>query len=202
MAKLISTTDWTRFEFDAVQEEIVEIDNDVTEHPVEEKGNISDHVENRPNLLTLEGVVIEEDDTILQKLLKWRNEAHLLRFRGRNVIGNLVIRELRRDVDVTIQHGFRFRATLQQIERVKPKVREIVREDPVTEGTPASPPPGDGGTSTEAGKFEDAGGQHLNHVDRSGPPLNVEHPALGGAEETYEEKIENLDRPPMMVTGL
>ena len=202
MAKLISTTDWTRFEFDAVQEEIVEIDNDVTEHPVEEKGNISDHVENRPNLLTLEGVVIEEDDTILQKLLKWRNEAHLLRFRGRNVIGNLVIRELRRDVDVTIQHGFRFRATLQQIERVKPKVREIVREDPASPDPPPTTTQAQAETETQVGRFEDADRRHLNDVERSGPPLNVEHPALGGAKNSYDAALERIHEEGTLGLGL
>ena len=191
-AVIISEKDWTRFEFDVVSEEVVEIASDITEHPVEEGGNVSDHVEHRPNILTIEGMVMDPEERKLQKVLRWKNEAHQVRFRGLNVLGKLVIQEWRRTHDVAVGGGWRFHGTLQQVDTARPEIREIVKEDPVTEDTPASPPPSDGGTSTEVGRFEDAGGQHLNHMDRQGPPMHVEHPALGGAEESYEEKRPEL----------
>jgi len=172
-AVIISEKDWTRFEFDVVSEEVVEISSEITEHPIEQGGNVSDHVEHRPNMLTIEGMVIDPEERKLQKVLRWKNEAHQVRFRGLNVLGKLVIQEWRRTHDVVVGGGWRFHGTLQQVDTARPEIREIVKEDPA-EPEPAPAPAG--GTSTEVGPFEDAGGQHLNHMDRRGPPLRVEHP--------------------------
>ena len=195
-AVLINEDDQTKFEFDIVAEEVVEIASDITEHPIEEGGNVSDHVEHRPNMLTIEGVVIDPEDRILRKMLYWKDRANKLRFRGQNVLGNLIIQEHRRTHDVSVYDGWRFHTTLQQIETAKPKLREIVKEDPAKpEPTPAEPDPTPAGSNeekSEVGRFEDAGGQHLNHMDRQGPPMRVEHPALGGAEESYKEKRTEL----------
>jgi len=180
-AVIISEKDWTRFEFDVVSEEVVEISSEITEHPIEQGGNVSDHVEHRPNMLTIEGVVIDPEDRILRKMLRWKNEAHRLIFRGENVLGNLVIQEHRRNHDVSVADGWRFHTTLQQVETARPEIREIVKEDPATEGTPASPPPADGGTATEASEKKAFDRQRFDYTG---------HPALGIDDEFDEQTIE------------
>lgn len=151
MAKIISLKDGEMVEITAI-EEVPEFNNDVTDHPVEDGSSVSDHIARRPGEFPISGVVAGDSaPSILATLRRWRNERHLMRYVGRNILDNYVIRELRTEHDVSVRDGFRFRLMLKEVRVVKPAIVELVKQDPAT----VSP----SRTTTQAKPVEDKGRQ-------------------------------------------
>ena len=162
MAILKSINDGGQIEI-TVLEELLEFNNDVTDHPVEDGSSISDHAALRPGEIPLSGVVAGEDAPgKIATLRRWRTERHLLKYTGRNILTNYVIQECRTEHDVTVRDGFRFRLVLKQVRIVKPAVVELVKSDPVV----AAPVAGAQAVSTQVKPEEPKGRQQVQHATR------------------------------------
>lgn len=107
-------------EFSAVTEETVNLQNDVTSHAVESSADISDHVKDLPDEITITGVVAGEDAAEKISRLRWfRRKGEVLTYKGRNLFSNLVIVQLTTRHHVRVRDGFEFDITLRRINVAK-----------------------------------------------------------------------------------
>ncbi|MGY4689350.1 phage baseplate protein [Salibacterium sp. K-3] len=96
-------------------------DNEVTEHPVEDEGSISDHVSNDPVSYSIKGMVTNPGAAEAHRnLLKLRLSGEPTKYRGRSTLQRAVIESLETDVDEKIRNGFNFSMTIKQIELARP----------------------------------------------------------------------------------
>ena len=128
-ATLKSTDSGEQITFDVVEEETMEISNEVTEHAIEDGAVVADHVTLQPYVLSVDGVLVgEAADDAIDKFLDWiprDNKAHMLYYSGRNTIGRMVLRDLRRDYTVSNADGYGFTLTLQRVDITTPEIVEV-----------------------------------------------------------------------------
>lgn len=122
------------YAIDCAEVEEHNVDNEVTEHPVEKGADVADHVRARPIAVTIEGVVT---DTPIGAMVALRNDspkpsndarAHLVKIRDDREPGtlettlgtyqNMVLEQLQFPRSVDDGDSLRFRATFKQVELV------------------------------------------------------------------------------------
>lgn len=148
---------------DVTKEESPNYANNVTDRPVEDGTNITDHVRPRPTHLSLFGVISEEAEDKFEKLKEYKEKGELLDFRGRNRFKNLVIETLHTDFDIDARDGYSFQIDLVQIRTAEAKIVDYVAPDPAPP-TPSPSPP-----KTKTKETENKGRQqptHPNHENR------------------------------------
>lgn len=106
---------------DIVEYESIREDNIITDHPVEEGENVSDHARNEPTYIYIGGVMTEEAANKLQQLKQYRKDRTLLTYTGRNIYNNLVIERFGREHGKENRYGYSFNMTLKRIRISKAK---------------------------------------------------------------------------------
>lgn len=98
--------------------------NEVTERKVED-GSISDNVKNKPDSISITGLVGIDGWESLKKLIEYKKEGKLIRFESRNIYKDLIIETLDTDHPYSARSGFLFSCTLKQIRITKAKLVSI-----------------------------------------------------------------------------
>ena len=118
-----------------VTEENPSFGNYMTDQPIEDGTEITDHVRNEPNTLQVRGKVTGEDaGERFNQLREMRRERQPHLYVGRNYINRMVIEGLDTEHDNNIANGFRFTLRLKQVTISKPSP---VKELPVPERSQA-----------------------------------------------------------------
>ena len=87
----------------------------LTTHPIENNKQIADHIEKRPVVLSLTGIVTGKDAfTRLEKLRKYMHSGTKVTFTYRSVYKNMLITDIPISRVIQVKDGFTFSFTLQQ----------------------------------------------------------------------------------------
>ena len=109
-------------EFSATTEEDVTYESEVTDHPVEDLGYISDHVKPRPIKFNISGVVVGQDAFPKLKLLReYCKGKKVYKYYGRNIFSNVVIESFSSSHSGNVRNGFYFKITCKIIKQAKSK---------------------------------------------------------------------------------
>ena len=109
-------------EFSATTEEDVTYESEVTDHPVEDLGYISDHVKPRPIKFNISGVVVGQDAFPKLKLLReYCKGKKVYKYYGRNIFSNVVIESFSSSHSGNVRNGFSFKITCKIIKQAKSK---------------------------------------------------------------------------------
>ena len=109
-------------EFSATTEEDVTYENEVTDHPVEDLGYISDHVKPHPIKFNISGVVVGQDAFPKLKLLReYCQGKKVYKYYGRNIFSNVVIESLSTSHSGNVRNGFSFKISCKIIKQAKKK---------------------------------------------------------------------------------
>ncbi len=109
-------------EFSATTEEDVTYENEVTDHPVEDLGYISDHVKPHPIKFNISGVVVGQDAFPKLKLLReYCKGKKVYKYYGRNIFSNVVIESLSTSHSRNVRNGFSFKISCKIIKQAKKK---------------------------------------------------------------------------------
>lgn len=91
-------------------------DATLTSHPVEKGLEMTDHVENQPIKVELNGVIVGSDyQEIKKSLRKLKNEGKRITYVGRRSYNNLAIEALEFTASKKIKNGEEFTCTLKEI---------------------------------------------------------------------------------------
>lgn len=89
---------------------------DVTEKPVESGQDIADHVKQKPDSISISGVVVGDDAwSKLKKLKDLMKKGELLTYTNRIVYSDVVIEKLNTSHNVSTRNGYEFSITLKQV---------------------------------------------------------------------------------------
>ncbi|WP_157930361.1 phage baseplate protein [Mycobacteroides abscessus] len=103
--------------------ESIQGDVNVIEQPAEEGLPLTDHIEKKPFMLSIEGTLVrptqERVDQLIATLEKFRDSGKLLSYEGRRIYSNIVIENFSYDADHKISNGYRFSMKLKQIRIAK-----------------------------------------------------------------------------------
>lgn len=103
----------------------------VTQFPVEDDIDLTDHVERLPSVMTITGKILGPDAANIREKLKeamYRGER--LDYVGRNAFRRVLITNISTEHDYEVSNGFRFTMTLQQVRVAKPSYAPFLN-DPV-----------------------------------------------------------------------
>lgn len=87
----------------------------VTDKPVEDSQDVSDHVKKNPSIINLRGQITEDAAEKLQQLQKYQRDGELVKYIGRNAYNNMVVEDIDRDHGVRNRLGFEFNIRLKQV---------------------------------------------------------------------------------------
>lgn len=103
-----------------VTTEDVDIDVEIPSHKVEEGINIMDHVERKPKVVKLKGLLVrptkERVERLIEALEKYETQGTLLSYEGRRIYRNMVLSKLQIKASVKVMNGFDFSCTLTEID--------------------------------------------------------------------------------------
>ncbi|WP_408956236.1 phage baseplate protein [Natroniella sp. ANB-PHB2] len=124
-------------EFNIIREENLTLDNNITQHPIEDQVDISDHIENEPTRLSVDITVVgEEAEEIKEELKAVARSKEPQDYFGVEQIEpyeNMVIVSLDITTNSEVSNGFRASMTLQQVRLVEADTIEVdLGPDPVT----------------------------------------------------------------------
>jgi hypothetical protein len=103
-------------DFNVVGNERPDFFNEVTDRPVENIGNVTDHVENKPIILNIDGHVTGTDaGEKIAKLREYYFKKEIVKYIGRNAFSNVVIESLSTEHNNRVANGFTFNITLKEI---------------------------------------------------------------------------------------
>lgn len=98
----------------------------ITQHPVEQGIDLTDHVERMPTTLQLTGEIHGEDAAHKRKLfIDAMNVGYRMNYVGRNSFHQVVISSFTSEHDYKIANGMRFTMTLQEIRMADPSFAEL-----------------------------------------------------------------------------
>mgnify|MGYP001397564794 CR=1 FL=1 len=103
----------------------------VTQYPVEDDIDLTDHVERLPSMLTVTGKILGPDAANIREKLKeamYRGER--LDYVGRNAFRQVLITNISTEHDYEVANGYRFTMTLQQVRIAKPSYAPFLN-DPI-----------------------------------------------------------------------
>lgn len=119
-----------------VDEEINE-EAEITEHPVEQGADITDHTNLKGFTMSLSGKIVDVEDMkaadILRQIRNWHRSATYINYVGRNFAGNMLIKSFNRKHPYTVNGGLEFNMELKEIRTAKNSYFEDDNESPVTE---------------------------------------------------------------------
>jgi hypothetical protein len=99
-----------------------------TEHPIEGGENIVDHIERRPIVLEISGVVTGPDAALrLNRLEHYRKRGTPLVYRYRNLMSNMIIEQFRSTHDSEVDKAFKFDIKLKEVKIAKPTVLKALK---------------------------------------------------------------------------
>ncbi len=117
--------------FSVVSEERPDFVAEVTQYPIEDGLNVSDHAALRPTTLSIDGMVTGTGAaSTFASIEGWQKDRLLVTYSGRRTYRDFVIKEFRPTEDVTIGDGFRFVITLQEVKIAAPASVQRVKRDP------------------------------------------------------------------------
>lgn len=117
-----------------VENEDATFDVDIPIHKVEKGLDLTDHVEPKPDVIRLSGILVrptkERVENLIAKLQKIEKEGWLVTYEGRRIYTNMLLHNLNIRADKTIINGFRFSCTLieariAQSSYVPPKMKAV-----------------------------------------------------------------------------
>ena len=142
-------------EFSATTEEDVTYENEVTDHPVEDLGYISDHVKPHPIKFNISGVVVGQDAFPKLKLLReYCKGKKVYKYYGRNIFSNVVIESLSTSHSGNVRNGFSFKISCKIIKQGKSKKITNQAADPTKKKKNGAKK-----TATQAKKIKNKGKQ-------------------------------------------
>ena len=115
---------------DALVEENVDYDAEVTSKAVEKGENISDHMKAKPYTASLSGAIVENAEAKLSTLRKYQEDAVLLTFIGKSSLENMVITSLQVEHTVRNFEGFDYSMRIQEVRIASPKTFKISVKNP------------------------------------------------------------------------
>ncbi|WP_313150944.1 LysM peptidoglycan-binding domain-containing protein [Lysinibacillus capsici] len=117
-----------------VEDEDADIDVDTPTHKVEKGIDLSDHVERKPIVVKLSGLLIrptaDRVETLVQKLQALEVEGKLITYEGRRIYKNMLVSGLTIKANSGVMNGYRFSLTLTEVRigqssYVKPEVKAV-----------------------------------------------------------------------------
>ena len=103
----------------------------ITQYPVEEDIDLTDHVERLPTTMTITGKILgPEAANIRAKLIEMMTRGERVDYVGRNAFRRVLIASINTEHDHEVANGFRFTMTLQQVRVAKPSYAPFLN-DPV-----------------------------------------------------------------------
>ncbi|MFC2948530.1 LysM peptidoglycan-binding domain-containing protein [Virgibacillus sediminis] len=91
----------------------------VTSHKTESGIDLTDHTESDPQVVSLSGILTrptqERVQTLINKLLDWKENGTKLQYEGRQIVPNVLIESLSYNADKNIANGFNFSMTLKKV---------------------------------------------------------------------------------------
>jgi len=103
----------------------------ITQYPVEEDIDLTDHVERLPSVMTITGMVLgPEASNIREKLKEAMYAGTRLDYIGRNAFRQVLIASIQTEHDYEVANGYRFTMTLHQVRVAKPSYAPFLN-DPI-----------------------------------------------------------------------
>jgi len=103
----------------------------ITQYPVEDDIDLTDHVERIPTVMTITGKILGPDAAnIRDKLIEAMFNGTRLDYIGRNAFRQALIASINTEHDAEVANGYRFTMTLQQVRVAKPSYAPFLN-DPV-----------------------------------------------------------------------
>lgn len=117
-------------ELDALVEENIDYDADVTSKAVEKGADISDHMKAKPFTASLSGSMIENADSKLSALKKFQEDGELLTYIGKSSLENVVITSLQIEHTVGNFEGYEYSIRIQEVRIASPETFKISVKNP------------------------------------------------------------------------
>lgn len=113
-------------EFTVIEDENPTDSVEITDNPVENGQDVSDHVKQEASIINIQGQMIGDDAADkLRMLREHMNNGELLTYVGRNIYSNMAIKNINRNHGVQIRNGFAFNITLKQVRIANSKEVDI-----------------------------------------------------------------------------
>lgn len=102
-----------------VEKEVWQDDADIPQYAVEKGKDVTDHVEDRANVLTITGVIFgDKKHTVAEKvkaIRKYKNEGKRLTYVGRRTGSNFLINKFTYESEAKVGNGHKFTIILQEV---------------------------------------------------------------------------------------
>ena len=110
---------------DMVETESVSYSSSATDNALEDNSAISDHVTNNPTTLSISGFILDEDNTKIKQLNKYRTDAMIFDWANVEVLRGVVIEDISPEYTAEIKGGYRYSMSLKQVVTVKRSVKAV-----------------------------------------------------------------------------
>lgn len=90
-----------------------------TDHALEDKSQITDHVRSDPITISLSGLILKEAETKVLTLLQTREKGTIFDFDYMTGLTSVIITKFDRDYNAKVKDGYAFTMELKQIKTVK-----------------------------------------------------------------------------------
>lgn len=102
--------------------------NEVTQHPVEDGADITDHVQLNQIVFDIEGIVGDNQNPafVHEQLSKMRRERQIVEYKGRSILPHCVIQNFTSNVNADSRKGFTFTLQLVQIRVAEPSTVSLL----------------------------------------------------------------------------
>lgn len=110
---------------DMVETESVSYSSSATDNALEDNSAISDHVTNNPTTLSISGFILDEDNTKIKQLNKYRTDATIFDWANVEVLRGVVIEDISPEYTAEIKGGYRYSMSLKQVVTVKRSVKAV-----------------------------------------------------------------------------
>lgn len=115
---------------DTVYSEDVNRSSKTTDHPIESKEDVSDHVVHESRVLSFNGVITGVDAALRKnKIEQLRLKGDPVQYSYRNVMSNVLITNFKTTHDKDVKGGVKFNMTLKEIKIVKAATVQNVAAD-------------------------------------------------------------------------
>lgn len=109
---------------------------EVTSHKTEAGLSLTDHVSSEAQMVSLSGILVrptqERVQTLINKLLDWKENGTVLQYEGRQIVQNVLIETFSFSADKSMANGFSFSMKLKQVRFAE--ITYIPQTKPVTNG--------------------------------------------------------------------
>lgn len=104
---------------DVIQSIDIPETSSTTDHALEDGEQITDHIENEPTTIDIDGVILDQAEQKVLRLRRYKETGQLLTFNYITRYDNVVITSFKRRYDKSIKNGYAFSMTLKQIRIAK-----------------------------------------------------------------------------------